>query len=92
MTNRTIHIKELNKVFSSIKTPAEAGAFLEDMLTPQEIESIAERWQLLKLLAQGEPQRSIKSALGVSISKITRGSKVLTYGTGGFKKIYNRLK
>jgi len=64
---------------------------LQDILTPQEIESIVERWQLIKQLASGKPQRDVAKDLKISISKITRGSRVLKYGTGGFRHFIEKM-
>ena len=61
--------------------------FLDDLLTPEEYNNIAVRWQLVKMLAQERPQREISKALKVAIATITRGSRELSNPTGGFKKI-----
>ena len=60
---------------------------MEDLLTPAEFEEIVARWQIIKLLSKGMPQRKIAKYLGVSIAKITRGSRELRDGKGGFNKI-----
>lgn len=86
------HYRELCELFSSIDTPKEADLLLKDLLTPQEMESLAERWQLVQLLAQGISQREIAEKLNVSISKVTRGSRVLQYGAGGFMHFLRKLK
>lgn len=65
---------------------------LHDLLTPKERESLAERWQIVRLLAEGMPQREIAERLGVSISKITRGSRVLQEGKGGFASALQSAK
>lgn len=65
---------------------------LVDILTPQELESLAERWQLIQALATGMPQREIAEKLGLSISKITRGSRMLQFGEGGFQYFLGKLK
>ncbi len=85
------HYKELCQLFTSIDNEKEADMLLKDILTPQEIESIAERWQLIQQLADEKPQREVAKDLKVSISKVTRGSRVLKYGTGGFKKFLKKL-
>ena len=65
---------------------------LRDILTPQETDSLAERWQLIQLLDRGMAQRDIAQKLNVSISKVTRGSRALQYGTGGFRYFLDRMK
>jgi TrpR family transcriptional regulator, trp operon repressor len=76
---------ELYELFSRLKTSEEAKLFLGDMLTPHELDQVAERWQLVKRLSKGMPQRKIKDELGISIEKVTRGSKELQKGKGGFQ-------
>ncbi len=79
------HERDLYELFARVRSPEEAELLLKDILTPQELASIAERWQLIQSLAAGKPQREIAKSLNVSISKITRGSRMLQYGSGGFQ-------
>ncbi len=65
--------------------------FLVDLLTPQEYEDLLTRWQIVKRLAAGVPQREIARALNVSIAKITRGSRELRNKQGGFWQLLNQL-
>lgn len=69
--------KEIAKVFASITEPAEMERFIDEMLTSKEVNDLALRWQLLKGLYEGESQRAIAAKYGMSLCKITRGSKVL---------------
>ena len=85
------HLQELHELFAAIDTIKEAEMFIEDMFTPQEVESLAERWQLIKQLEQGKPQRQIAKDLNVSICKITKGSRVLKYGRGAFPYFLKKL-
>ena len=86
------HLKDLYQLFSAIGGEKEAKILLEDILTPQELVSVAERWQLVQQLAKGKPQRDIADDLGLSISKITRGSRMLQHGSGGFAHFLKKLK
>lgn len=86
------HIAELYELFASIEDEKEAKMLLVDILTPQELESLAERWQLIQALDKGMPQRDIAEKLGISISKITRGSRMLQFGEGGFQHFLSKLK
>lgn len=92
MTVPPKHLRDLYELFSSIRTSAEAEKLLADILTPQELASVAERWQLIQELHKGTPQRDIAKKLAVSISKITRGSRMLQYGSGGFNLFLKKLK
>lgn len=74
------------------RTRKEWEALLQDLLTPQEREAMEERWQLVQLLAKGMPQRTIAKTIPVSISTITRGSRALQSGTGGFLMALKRIR
>ena len=86
------HLKELHALFASVDSEKEAELLLEDILTPQELESLTERWQLVQELYRGTPQREIADKLTISISKITRGSRMLQFGEGGFVHFLKKLK
>ena len=63
--------------------------FLHELLTPAEIQDVALRWRLMQLLNQGMAQRTIAEKLGVSLCKITRGSKILKQNRSVSKKLLN---
>lgn len=65
-------------------------AFLRDLLTVAEYRDTALRWRIVKLLSQGVSQRDIAESLGVSLSKITRGSRELHDRSGGFARVLNQ--
>ncbi|MCP4021407.1 MAG: transcriptional regulator [Desulfobacteraceae bacterium] len=69
--------QQLLKAVSSIKDLKELERFFEDIFTPAELEDISLRWKLLKDLYKGVTQRKIAQKYGISLCKITRGSKVL---------------
>jgi len=69
--------QELLKVFTEITDPREMDTFFREIFTPRELKDLALRWQLLKELYEGLPQRSIAARHRISLCKITRGSKLL---------------
>lgn len=77
---------ELIRLLSIKRTPEEWRQLLQDLFTERERASFAERWSILRMLHAGTPQRDIAETLGVSISKITKGSKVLQQGGKGVMK------
>lgn len=86
------HLRDLYQLFASVESEQEAKELLEDILTPQELDSLAERWQLIQKLHAGVPQRDIAKQLGLSISKVTRGSRQMQFGSGGFGYFLKKLK
>lgn len=54
--------------------------FLEDILSPQEIETLDERIKIMHALAAGKTQREIAEELELSITTVSRGSRILQYG------------
>lgn len=67
-------------------------SFLRCLLTPAETADIASRWALVKALGDKIPQREIARNLGISLCKITRGSRELRKPNSAFKRILALLK
>ncbi len=68
---------DIVKVFSSITNTRQMNAFFDEIFTPAERRDLELRWQSVKMLHKGVTQRKISEQLGISLCKITRGSKVL---------------
>ena len=83
---------QLMQAISAINEPDEAKAFLTDLCTPAELESMADRWQVVPLLQKGMPYRTIHDETGVSVTTITRVARSLTMGSGGYLLIAERLE
>lgn len=85
MKDKFIH--ELVDIIVSLKKKGVTLAFLRNILTPAELEEIATRLQIVKLLKKGVSQREVAEKLGVSIVTVSRGARELKYGESGFKKV-----
>ena len=83
--------QDLYELFASIRDEKEAEMLLKDMLTPAELESMSKRWWELQELVNGTTHREVAKKLNISISKVTRGSRVLGHGSGGAKLFLKRL-
>ncbi len=81
MTKRKRKVR-LGSALASLKTPASAEKFLQEMLTPREYHDFTLRWELMELLVDGVPQRKIAEQLGISLCKITRGARILKAKNG----------
>ena len=71
-----------------------ASAFLADLCTPAEIHSLAERWQVARLLDAGKlTYREIHDATGVSTTTIVRVARFLRQeNNSGYRLLLDRVK
>lgn len=76
-------------VLCQIDQPEQMTRFLEEILTPAEQKDLSLRWQLMKMLLEGIPQRHIAAELGISLCKITRGAKILKSDNSISKRYLN---
>ncbi len=84
--------QELVEVFSKITNDKELiTLFLKDILTPNEFEALTLRWQIVKKLNKGETHRCVVGDLGLGMSTVTRGSRMLRNKNGGFNLIFKKL-
>lgn len=70
----------LAEAFAGLSDPDRMSDFFAEIFTPAEIDDLVLRWRLLEMLHQGYSQREIAAELGISLCKITRGSRVLRSG------------
>ena len=70
-------LDEIIEVFVKTSTTSEMRTLFNDMFTEREKYDFALRWRLMKDLYEGKSQREIARDLGISLCKITRGSKLL---------------
>jgi TrpR family trp operon transcriptional repressor len=80
-------IAEIAYILARIRDPALIDGFLASILTPRELAEVAGRWELVKRLARGDSQRSIARSLGMSLCKITRGSRELKKRNSAFRRV-----
>jgi TrpR family trp operon transcriptional repressor len=80
-------LKELSVTLAAVPDGQLIEQFLRELFTPSEIADIAARWALVKALRKKVPQREIAKMLGISLCKITRGSRELKKPDSAFKRI-----
>lgn len=82
----------LFKVLSQIDNPKDICAFLEDLCTIKEIQDMAQRLDTAILLDEGMNYQKIAEKVGTSTATISRVSRCLSYGAGGYRKVLDKLK
>ncbi len=64
--------------------------FLDDLLTPNEMNELIARWQIVKQLMSGVSQRDISKNLHVTLVTINRGARMLENHNGGFNQVLSK--
>ena len=83
---------ELCEAILSLKNREECYAFLEDICTIKELLEMSQRLSVAKLLSRGMSSSQISQKTGVSTATISRISRSIEYGSGGYKMIIERLQ
>ena len=66
--------------------------FFGCLFTPAERKDFANRWLLVKEIDKGTTQREIAKRFGMSLCKITRGSRELHKKESAFRRMLEKLK
>ncbi len=84
----------LNMLFDAIlllENREECYRFFEDICTIGEVQSMAQRLQVAKMLKEGRTYTEIAQATGASTATISRVKRFLHYGANGYNIILERL-
>lgn len=85
---------KLSKAILDLKSTKEVENFLKDILTPNEIGAIEERWSIAKLLYKKElTYREIATQLGTSTATVTRvGRFLMAESNNGYLTALKKMK
>jgi TrpR-related protein YerC/YecD len=81
---------DLYEAVLHLETVEECAAFFEDICTIKEIQDIAQRLQVAKMLHDGKNYIEISRLTGASTATICRVNKCLVYGSGGYRLALTR--
>lgn len=81
------NLGEMSRALAATDDPELIQEFLYSLFTKAEADEIAKRWALVKRIGEGIPQRAIAAELGLSLCKITRGSRELKKEGSAFKRM-----
>jgi len=85
-------LSQLLEAIVSIENLEECESFLEDLCTFQELEKMAQRLEAAQLLSQGKTYEQVIEETQISSTTLSRVSRSLKYGNGGYKTIIEKLK
>ncbi len=88
------HYRALYEAFSQLKGTDEIRRFLRDVCTLEEIDAMAERWQIAcQLDAGNQSYRQIHDRIGVSTTTIGRVARFLLQEPHqGYRLVLDRIK
>ena len=81
---------KLMEAILTLKDEKEAYAFFDDLCTINELQDLAKRFEAAKLLEAGMNYQQISKKLSISTATISRVSRCLNYGTGGYKRMLEK--
>jgi len=82
---------QLFQAILTLKTPEEMERFFEDLCTIQEINSMAQRFEVAQYLDQGLTYAQIAEITHASTATISRVNRSLVYGAEGYKLALERM-
>src|SRR3954471_12571102 len=85
-------ITELCDAVASLRNADEVGRFLRDLCTLSELEAMAHRWQVARLLEEGLPYLEISRRTHASTTTVTRVAHWLRHGEDGYRLLLDRMK
>lgn len=88
---RTAEVEALLAAFGALRTDEERFAFLQDVATIREIQDMAQRLAVARSLDAGAHYTRIQEMTGASSTTISRVSRSLNYGEGGYRTVIDRL-
>lgn len=84
-------IRGLYEAILKLETPEECYRFFEDLCTIHEIQAMAQRLQVARMLRDHVTYHEIVERTGASTATISRINRCLLYGAGGYRTLLARI-
>jgi len=85
-------MRELSTAILGLESREEVERFLRDLCTIAELEAMAHRWAVVRLLDGGLPYAEVARKTHASTTTVTRVAHWLRHGEGGYRLALDRLK
>ena len=85
-------MRELSEAILALETREEVERFLRDLCTLGELEAMAHRWAVARLVDQGLPYLEIAQKTHASTTTVTRVAHWLRHGEGGYRLALDRRR
>jgi len=84
--------RDLFETIASLRTKDEVQRFLRDLCTRSELDAMAHRWQVARLLDDGLPYLEVAKRAHGSTTTVTRVAQWLRHGEGGYRLALQRRR
>ena len=85
-------IERLFAAILRLETQEDCQRFFEDICTIKEVQDMSQRLEAAILLDQGAGYQAVSEQVGISTATISRVSKCLNYGAGGYRQAIDKMK
>jgi TrpR-related protein YerC/YecD len=85
--NHETRVDDLVDTIASLGDRDLTARFLKDLCTRNELDAMAQRWEVAQLVDQGVPYLQIAKRTGASTATITRVASWLRHGEGGYATV-----
>ncbi|MDE6791118.1 MAG: TrpR-related protein YerC/YecD [Clostridia bacterium] len=86
MKDTELHLNELYETLIKLNTVEDCKVLLDDLCTYKEVEQMAQRAYAAKLFLEGKTYNEIIAETDISSTTLSRISRAITHGSGGYKK------
>lgn len=85
------NMDELFEAILTLRNKEECYRFFEDICTINELQDLAQRLEVAKMLRNGKTYLEIAEVTGASTATISRINRCLNYGADGYNLVLKRL-
>ena len=95
MYESKIKSEAMDKLFAAVarlENEEECYRFFEDLCTINELQAMAQRYEVARFLDQGLPYAQIAEITHASTATISRVNRSLNYGNDGYEMVMERIR
>lgn len=85
-------VDQLFEAILSLETIEECYRFFDDLCTMNEVQSLAQRLEVARMLREGSTYQKIEVETGASTATISRVKRVLNFGNDAYDLAFDRIK
>lgn len=89
---KNAYMDDFFKAVLTLENVDECYKFFEDVCTVKELEAIAQRFTVAKMLTDKKVYSEIVEAVGASTATISRVNRSLSYGANGYELVFSRME